>query len=187
VFEPASAGAWAPPSFAVDLAHLQAGIRPVIRSRLPGDMSQQYQFRRWARQSRLFAVVDNEGYFALSRRRSAASRVLRIDRLPGDHTFVLGRALGYPSCCCTAAARHGESRLDAWAAEQSAREFVGEFRLISPAGYGEGTALISHVPCSPCCIRSLQMARAARKHLQESRHLRQSWWQRRKVSAAEER
>jgi hypothetical protein len=143
----------------VDLSQLERSIRPVIRSQLSGS-ARRGDLRRWARRAGLFAVVDSEGFFSLSPDPAKARRALRIDARPGRHTIALGRALGYPICCCRAAARHKEAELDDWAEAMSSRRFIGMFRLIEPGGYVAGKAAISHVPCSPRCSASLQMARA---------------------------
>ncbi len=147
-----------PRSFQTDLAQLEAGIRPVIRSELHGASGASLQ--RWARQRGFFAIVDRQQFFALSRSRAAARRVLWLDAQPGPHVISLGWELGYPACCSLAAARRGEERIDQWAAEMESCRFAGLFRLIDPTGYRDGVAFISHVPCSTRCFPSLRMALA---------------------------
>jgi hypothetical protein len=143
----------------VDLDQLRRSIRPAMRSQVRGRLDRS-EIRRWARLAGLFAIVDKDGFFSMSRSASSARRVLRMDARPGRHTSALGRALGYPPCCCLAAARHKEEGLDEWARATSSRRFVGLFRLIDTSGYIAGSANISHVPCSPRCSASLRMARA---------------------------
>lgn len=150
-----------PASFRTDLAQLDAGVRPAIRSELRACPAR--ELRAWARRRRLFTAVDRDGFFALARRPAEARRLLRIDRRPGPHLVALGRAFGYPACCCLAAARRGEEHIDEWSAEISAEPFFGAFKLINPDGYAEGHALLSHVPCSPRCLPSLRMALAVRR------------------------
>jgi hypothetical protein len=150
---------WMRASAQVDLAQLCCSIRPVIRSQVAGKPSYA-EVRRWARRAGLYVAMDDGGFFSMSREPSAARRALRIDAGPGRHTIALGRALGYPLCCCVAAGRRQEEGLDAWANEMSSRRFAGKFRLIRPAGYLTGQSYISHVPCSPCCLPSLRMAQA---------------------------
>jgi hypothetical protein len=150
---------WMRASAEVDLDQLQCSIRPAIRSQVRGRLDRS-EIRRWARRAGLFAVVEKDGFFSMSRNASSARRVLRMDARPGRHTNALGRALGYPFCCCLAAAHRKEEGLDDWARAMSSRRFVGLFRLIDPKGYIAGRANISHVPCSPRCLASLRMARA---------------------------
>jgi hypothetical protein len=150
---------WMRASAEVDLDQLRCSIRPAIRSQVRGRLDRR-EIRRWARLAGLFVAVDKDGFFSMSRSASSARRVLRIDSRPGRHTTALGRALGYPLCCCLAAARRKDEGLDEWARAMSSRRFVGLFRLIDPSGYVTGSANISHVPCSPCCSASLRMARA---------------------------
>ena len=147
-----------PISFRTDLAQLIAGVRGAIRSELRSVSAR--DLKAWARRSRLSAAVDRDGFFSVARSPAAARRVLRIDALPGRHAFILGRALGYPTCCCLAAARRGEDHLDEWSAESSSASFRGRFQLINPEGYREGRALISHIPCLPHCLPSLRIALA---------------------------
>ena len=150
-----------PASFRTDLAQLDAGVRPAIRSELRACPARVLQ--AWARRRRLFPAVDGDGFFAMARRPAEARRLLRIDRLARPHLVTLGRALGYPACCCLAAARRGEEHIDEWSAEISSETFIGAFKLINPDGYAEGRALLSHVPCSPRCLPSLRMALAVQR------------------------
>lgn len=146
------------PSFKVDLAQLRAGIRPAIRTEINrGDTQRATQ---WARRFGLYAVWDAESFVAFSRKPALARRVMVTDRSSGDHTAVLGRLLGYPECCCRAAARVGESELDRWARSQSSKRFLGRFAAIDTQGYVAGAACVSHIPCSPRCLASLAMASA---------------------------
>lgn len=129
-----------------------------MRSELTGKASR-IAVRQWARRRGLFTAFDGEHFYALSPWPGAARRVLRIDASPGRHSVALGRALGYPACCCLAARRHGDEGLDAWAEKLLSRTFIGPFRRINPGGYLAGKSSISHVPCSPRCEASLRMAR----------------------------
>lgn len=151
------APSWMRPSARVDLAQLSRGIRPVMRSEFAG-RPDLVRVRQWARRRGLYLVADKGGFFALGADSSAVRRTFRTDSRPGRHMVALGRLLGYPSCCCLAAARHLEEGLDSWAGSLSRRPFVGLFKLIRPGGYGSGEALISHVPCSARCRPSLMMA-----------------------------
>jgi hypothetical protein len=148
---------WARASFRTDLAQLQCGVRPVIRSEVRSGADRQ-GVRGWARRNGFFAAMDEDGFFALSRSSSAAALALRIDRRPGSHVIALGRALGYPPCCCRAASKRREEHLDGWSAAIARRRFIGSFSSIRPDRYAEGESLISHVPCSQHCGPSRRMA-----------------------------
>lgn len=152
-----AAPSWMRPSARVDLAQLCSGVRPVIRSEFAGrpDLA---RVRQWARRRGLYLVADKDGFFALGADPSTVRRTFRMDSRPGRHMVALGRLLGYPLCCCLAAARRLEEGLDSWSGALSRRPFVGLFKLIRPEGYGAGESLISHVPCSARCSASLAMA-----------------------------
>lgn len=148
---------WMRPSARVDLAQLGKGVRPVIRSEFAG-RPDLVRVRQWARRLGLYLVADKDGFFALGADPSTVRRTLRADSRPARHMVALGRLLGYPLCCCLAAARRLEEGLDSWSGAVSRRPFVGQFKLIRPEGYGAGESLISHVPCSARCSASLAMA-----------------------------
>lgn len=152
-----AAPSWMRPSARVDLAQLAGGIRPVIRSEFAG-RPDLVRVRQWARRRGLYLVADKDGFFALGPDSSTVRRTFRTDSRPGRHIVALGRLLGYPLCCCLAAARRLEEGLDSWAGSLSRRPFVGLFKFIRPGAYGSGEALISHVPCSARCRPSLVMA-----------------------------
>lgn len=152
-----AAPSWMRPSARVDLAQLGRGIRPVIRSEFAGHPDL-VRARQWARRLGLYLVADKDGFFALGADPSTVRRTFRTDSRTGRHMVALGRLLGYPLCCCLAAARRLEEDLDAWAGALSRRPFVGLFKLIRPGGYGTGESLISHIPCSARCTASLAMA-----------------------------
>lgn len=154
---------WLRPSAITDLAQLLTFVRPAIRTQildLPND-----RIQRFAWQLGCFAACDLEGFVVLSRCQLLSRRILTLDRSLGDHTHALGRALGYPACCCRAAARIGDQGLDGWAREIGSRRFIGRFKAIDPTGYQKGKALISHVPCSERCLPSLSMALALKSRL----------------------
>lgn len=153
---------WLPPSAQVDLRQLTAGIRQVVRLQRTGPASDQ-EMGRFARRHGWFIVSDDAGFLVLSPCSTSARRVMRLDRSPETHTQALGLALGYPACCCRAAARCGEVRLDEWAEALSSRRFIGSFAATSPAEYRTSRAAISHIPCSSRCEQSRAMANAVRK------------------------
>ena len=153
---------WLKPSAAVDLIQVLVGARPTLRTelRIPASAD---TVRRWARGLGLYVAIDIDGFVAMSYQPGAARRLLALDRSPGDHTRQLGLLLGYPACCCRAAAFIGEASIDDWAKTASRRLYFGRFKAINPSGYREGRSLISHVPCSTSCGPSLAIAVATMK------------------------
>jgi hypothetical protein len=150
---------WFKPSAAVDLAQLWFYIRPVIRTELAHSVDRE-TVRRWTRNHRFFLALDDDGFLVLSRTPCLSRRVLDLDRSSGNHTFALGRRLGYPYCCCQRAALIGDAALDSLTGGFRSADFLGRFKMISPLHYRDGHALISHIPCSPRCMPSLKMAEA---------------------------
>jgi hypothetical protein len=155
---------WLKPSASVDLAQLYFGIRPAMRTELQRPASDA-AIQRWTRRFRLFPLLDKDRFLVISRSAALSRRVLALDRRPGDHTYALGLMLGYPRCCCRAAAQVGDEALDAWSETRSKNAFYGRFKAINPHGYRDGRALISHIPCSARCLASLQMADALLQRL----------------------
>jgi len=146
---------WLPPSAVIDVTLVLRGHKPAARITVGprgGDL------RRWARRHGLFTSIDADGFAAISRNPATARRVIDLDRRPGRHTLALGTMLGYPPCCSRAAARVGDEGIDQLHAAMAKRRFHGRFRAINPSGYADGSARISHVPCSTCCQPSLRMA-----------------------------
>lgn len=142
---------------ATDLRLILAGARQTLRTELARPVSGA-DLRRWARSLGLFASLDAHGFLALSRRPGVTRQLLALDAAPGDHADRLGGLLGYPLCCRRAARRAGEAEIDALAAAAAGRRHLGRFRAINPAGYADGRAVVSHVPCVPSCRASLAMA-----------------------------
>jgi hypothetical protein len=161
---------WLKPSATTDIAQFVLRIRPAFRTQLHYhvDLS---AIRRWAWSIGGFAATDAAQYLVVSRRSDQTRRLLMLDARPDDHTYSLGRALGYPHCCCRAAAKVGESNLDHWRDEQIAKGFRGKFKGINPSGYLRGDALISHIPCGNCCVPSLRMAITLQDALSRKVHL----------------
>ena len=150
---------WLKPSARTDILHLAAKIRPAIRTELAVPVRQEI-VRSWMRRFGWCTAIDRDDFLVVARSSTQVRMILAIDRDDSPHTFRLGRELGYPTCCCRAAANVGEQNLDSWALALSQRRFIGRFRLIDPIRYREGNALVSHIPCSPFCQASLQMAEA---------------------------
>ena len=154
---------WLPASASVDLRQVIAGIRPVARTQLQHTIAIT-SMKRWFYNRQLHVAFDREGFVVLSRYSNLLARLLELDRRESSHTFALGRALGYPYCCCRAAADVGESHLDAWAASMDRSEFLGAFRHIDPSLYVTGRGFISHIPCTARCRPSLLMAQSVFLH-----------------------
>ena len=151
---------WLKASASTDLLHLAANIRPAIRTELAIPVSHDV-VRRWMRRPGWYTAIDRDKFIIVSSSSALARKVLTLDREQSPHTFRLGRALGYPVCCCRAAASVGEQNLDSWARALCQRDFIGQFQAINPSNYRNGKALISHIPCSIFCQASLHMAQAA--------------------------
>lgn len=158
---------WLKPSARTDILHLAAKIRPAIRTELAVPVSQDV-VRAWMRRLGWYTAIDGDDFLIVSPSCTLARMILAIDRDDCPHTFRLGRALGYPTCCCRAAACVGERNLDSWALALCRRRFSGRFKLIDPTHYRDGNALISHIPCSIFCQASLQMAEATLVALRRS-------------------
>lgn len=141
------------PSAAVDLLTFAAG-RPAMRLQLvrDGDL-----LRQWAEAMALSFATDGD-YAVVARDGVDASQILAVDRSTDPHTTELGILLGYPGCCAKAAARWGEDRLDDAAQRMQRSE---RLQLLDITRYGEGIALVSHIPCAPGCVHSLRASRAA--------------------------
>lgn len=148
---------WLKPSAYIDLGLVLARARSTLRTELE-PTTPLSAVHRWARKLGFFVAIDEDGFVVLSRQPGAARRTLAIDRRPGNHVQELGRLLGYPSCCCRAAARVGEACLDEFASTMGRRRYLGRFKAIDPSGYGSGRAFISHIPCSAVCMQSLALA-----------------------------
>lgn len=148
----------------VDLLGLLSGVRPAIRLTHGSSDAVPVMIAAWAVETGLGSAGDDE-YTVISSDGPHASLVLDWDRATVPHERELGRLLGYPSCCTQAIADIGEQHIDAAAGRAAAGKFEGEFQLIDVAQYGQGLALLSHVPCSPRCSASLEQALAVRSFL----------------------
>ena len=137
-----------------------SGARDVMRTEL-SDSASFSEITHWARTKALYASCDAFGFVAFARYPGISRRLLAIDAAPGDHILRLGQILGYPICCCRAARAQGENQLDSWAARP--RRYLGQFRAIDPSRYHFGESLISHIPCSSKCERSLKLTECIRQ------------------------
>lgn len=92
-----------------------------------------------------FVVVSTHG----------AAEILAVDQSAEPHAFDLGIRLGYPACCSSVIADAGEVRIDELARTS---ELACRGTILDTSGYPAGCALISHVPCSPTCPASVELA-----------------------------
>lgn len=147
------------------MLHLASGVRPTIRFAVP-DCSAAREVRAWAATTGFFAA-DDESYVVVSRASAeAAKRAMGVDRSSGPHTFELGLLLGYPTCCAQAAGSHGEASLDDWASSTASWELDALNDVLNVTGYSVGRSWLSHIPCSPTCAASLDMALRTRRWLE---------------------
>lgn len=159
-----------PPSAAVDVLRLAAGITAVIRTRT-AQAHCAAAIVAAARAGGFAAAADTDGYVAIGGDDGSVGRLLAIDASPRPHEALLGVMLGYPACCVARVAREGECRIDALADEAADWIYAGPFWAIDPTGYRSGRALISHVPCGPSCAPSLRDACRASDHLRAASSL----------------
>lgn len=148
-----------PLSARVDFLHLTALGKPAARVKVPDGALPALE--RWCERHGYGWDADEEGYCCVARTEAQARHILEVDRRVEPHELELGLLLGYPRCCCEAIARLGESRIDEQALVVARWEFEGPFRLINPSRYRQGGSLICHLPCSPICARTLEIASRA--------------------------
>ena len=155
------------PSALVDFIQLLACGKPAVRLLVGGDGEPRAveALSLWCRDRGFGLAADGDGFACIAAEGGRAGRILELDRRPGAHEVELGLALGYPRCCCERVAAVGESAIDAYAAEVAGWPFAGPYRRINPGGYRQGLSLICHLPCSPACVASLEIADRAREFL----------------------
>ena len=149
-----------PASSAVDFMHLIACGKPAVRTQIQ-QINGLAKIAVWCEQYGFAFQSDDEGYICVAQDVDLARMILLVDQSVEPHESMLGKLLGYPSCCCDFIAAVGETNIDAIAKEITTWPFLGSFSLINPAGYLEGKSLICHLPCSPECGASLQIAEEA--------------------------
>jgi hypothetical protein len=145
-------------SAAVDFLQFFAGTKPALRSVLT-TQAEATALRTWCQRAAYDFAIDADFYFCVAPFAGQAQTILDLDRQPEHHEYELGRALGYPSCCCRQIARLTEASIDTYAASIASWKFVGDYSLINPTGYITGDSLLSHLPCSPYCLPSLMLAK----------------------------
>ena len=150
-----------PLSAGVDFLHMVACGKPAVRFKLTEHGSTDLAL--WCAAHGDACRVDEDGFCCVAPTLSLAERVLEVDRRTEPHELELGLLLGYPRCCSEGVAEIGESAIDDHAAVVARWPYAGRYRLIDPSGYRRGDSLVCHLPCSPACGPSLELAlRAAR-------------------------
>ena len=152
----------------VDLLLLLVGEKKAVR--LGANTFDVYEaMRDWCKQTSYRYIISTSGLMYISRKLWFAKIVSIVDNSLFPHEFLLGRLLGYPACCSKKIASLGEQSIDQWECELvESGHFNGEYALINPSGYIEGTSLISHVPCSCNCVKSLKIAKSALRVIKEN-------------------
>lgn len=157
-----------PPSAGVDALHLSAHLKSAFRSRLTAPAFVPL-VKQWCERHGLAVRFDQDGFVCVARTMELADRILEVDRNPEPHERTLGLLLNYPHCCAEFVAHAGESNIDRLAEQIRNWMFAGEYGLIDPSGYLDGTSLICHLPCSPTCSASLEIARSALQFVNQYR------------------
>lgn len=149
-----------PASANVDFLHFVACDKPAIRTRVQ-ESHAETKVADWCKQYNFAFQIDNDGYLCVAHDAETARLILSVDQSAEPHEKCLGILLGYPTCCCDFIANIGEANIDLLAEEIATWSFAAPFHRINPARYLDGRALICHLPCSPNCLASLQLAEKA--------------------------
>lgn len=113
----------------------------------------------WCKAHKLSYVVSDAGFMYIAKYFALAYIARVIDDSTMSHTYILGKILGYPSCCSKRMAAIGESNIDDFEKEfVSNSSFQAPYHIINPEGYVDGYSLISHIPCCTTCKWSLKKA-----------------------------
>ena len=142
----------------VDMLLLINGDKPCAR--LGQNNHEVYEkINCWCKKNKYYGFVSNANLFYVSKFRVLAKITQLMDDSSFNHTFILGLLLGYPVCCCKKIADVKEENIDTFE-EQFINSGIFEkpYDIISPEGYRQGTSLISHIPCSCTCRKSLKIA-----------------------------
>lgn len=146
-----------PKSAYVDLLLFISNMKPAIRIGVLDD-ARALQLFQWATEFGYFSKIDDSGFVFVSKVNNV-EHLIQVDQSYLDHTEELGKLFGYPSCCIKSISEVGESNIDSYEKNIVYNwHFENDFQLINPKLYYQGCSLISHIPCSPTCIRSLYIA-----------------------------
>lgn len=149
----------------VDFLHFIGCNKPAIRLYLPSILNRQ-KLQLWCELHNYNFVCDEDHYICISRESFIAETVLLVDQMPDAHEYLLGILLGYPKCCCEHIANLGEENIDNFEAVTTKWLFSNKYQFINPIDYVSGTSLVCHLPCSPTCDKSLELALKALNFVQ---------------------
>ncbi len=154
----------------VDLLLLLSGLKKAVR--IGNNSVKIYnEMSFWCKRFKYVDTVSCSGWMYISRYACFSKFVSAIDDLRFSHSYILGLVLGYPSCCSRQIADIGEQFIDKWEKNLvNSGNFNGDYSLINPGGYLAGNSLISHVPCSCKCEKSLVIAKSALKIIKAYRN-----------------
>lgn len=157
---------WAlfPPSAKVDLCLFLSGIKPAVRTQIQDKghlnfLASLFSSLGW------YLAYDEDGYIVIAADRNLADVTLQVDQSSLPHESQLGALLGYPKCCYEYMAQQGENKIDEVAENFKEQDLKEEYGLIDVSLYDQGISLISHVPCSPQCSPSLEVAQFLQKFI----------------------
>lgn len=156
-----------PPSALVDIIHLAAGLKQIVRTRLLSPEAFG-KVASWCLRFGLVSTCDEDGYVFIGNDLGLVRQAMTLDLSPHPHEIPLGILLGYPLCCCQAIASVGESGIEAYKEIVASWDFSNEYDLINPLGYTRGQSLICHLPCSAKCNLSLIIAKRASSFLRNN-------------------
>lgn len=147
----------------VDVMLLLSGSKRAIR--LGKNTTEVYEkMDYWCKKFKYRSKISCSGLMYISKYFGLATLVNIVDDSFFPHAYILGCLLGYPSCCSKKIAKLGEAFIDKWEKKLiMSGGFNIDYTLINPAGYLSGTSLISHVPCSCECKKSLKIAKVTLK------------------------
>ncbi len=149
-----------PLSASVDFFHFIFCSKPAVRVKLEC-LDGVVEISEWCQQYDYFLDIDADGFICIAHDLSLAKTILLVDQSKEPHEEVLGQFLGYPLCCCRFVATVKEENIDEFAKEVANWYFPKPFHIINPSKYREGQSLICHLPCSPTCLSSLEIAKKA--------------------------
>ena len=145
----------------------------------PLDKSQLKGLSAWSKTHNYKYITNKHGFIYISYLNPL--KVMELDDSPNSYELELGRLFCYPSCCVTKIKLIKENQIDDFEIYiESNWKFEGDFKLICPFLYKEGKALISHIPCSTNCKKSLVIAKSTlkvlKKHINRSSLIDWSEW-----------
>lgn len=152
-----------PPSFWVDFADFFSNsARSVIRTVLGAEIEKGHYV---VEHLGLFMAVDSNGFAAIGFNPKACINLLKQDQIAETCRFI-GTSLGYPECCRIKIEDETISDIDAYGELFSST--IADNSVLSISKYLEGKALISHIPCSPVCPKSIENAESVSDFLEEA-------------------